>query len=59
MIDEAIASALGDGQEKPEKSRAGAVALSLALRALDELSRSDESNGNAVPSGRFGAAVAM
>jgi len=48
VIDEAIASALGDGQEKPEKLALEPWLYRQALRALDELSRTDESNGNAV-----------
>src|SRR5579864_446429 len=48
VIDEAIAAALGDGQEKPEKLALEPWLYRQALRALDELSRSDESNGNAV-----------
>jgi DNA-directed RNA polymerase specialized sigma24 family protein len=48
VIDEAIASALGDGQEKPEKLALEPWLYRQALRALDRLSRTDESNGNAV-----------
>jgi DNA-directed RNA polymerase specialized sigma24 family protein len=48
VIDEAIAAALGDGQEKPERLSLEPWLYHLALRALDELSRPDESNGNAV-----------
>jgi len=48
VIDEAIASALTDGQEKPEKFALEPWLYRQALRALDELSRTDESNGNAV-----------
>ncbi len=48
VIDEAIAAALGDGQEKPEKLALEPWLYRQALRALDELSRSDESNGHAV-----------
>ncbi|MGA7753714.1 MAG: hypothetical protein WCB05_12835 [Candidatus Sulfotelmatobacter sp.] len=48
VIDEAIAVALSDGQEKPEKLALEPWLYRLALRALDELSRTDESNGNAV-----------
>ena len=48
VIDEAIAAALSDGQEKPEKLSLEPWLYKQALRALDELSRSDESNGNAV-----------
>lgn len=49
VIDEAIAAALTEGQEKPEKLALEPWLYRQALRALDELSRSDESNGNAVP----------
>jgi DNA-directed RNA polymerase specialized sigma24 family protein len=48
VIDEAIAAALGDGQEKPEKLALEPWLYRQALLALDELSRVDESNGNAV-----------
>src|SRR5438270_2421806 len=48
VIDEAIARALGDGQEKPEKLALEPWLYRQALRSLDELSREDESNGNAV-----------
>jgi RNA polymerase sigma factor (sigma-70 family) len=48
VIDETIASALGDGYEKPEKLALEPWLYRLALRALDDLSRTDESNGHAV-----------
>jgi len=48
VIDEAIAAALTDGLEKPEKLALEPWLYHQALRALDELSRADESNGNAV-----------
>jgi len=48
VIDEAIASALSDGQEKPEKLALEPWLYRQALRALEELSHSDETNGNAV-----------
>jgi DNA-directed RNA polymerase specialized sigma24 family protein/ribosome-associated translation inhibitor RaiA len=48
VIDETIASALGDGQEKPERLALEPWLYRLALRALQQLSRSDESNGHAV-----------
>lgn len=48
VIDETIASALGDGQEKPERLALEPWLYRLALRALDDLSRADESNGHAV-----------
>src|SRR4029077_8479852 len=49
VIDETIAAALGDGQEKPERFALEPWLYRLALRAFDELSRTDESNGNAMP----------
>jgi len=53
VIDETIAAALGDGlgnsHEKPERLALEPWLYRLALRALDELSRTDESNGNALP----------
>jgi DNA-directed RNA polymerase specialized sigma24 family protein/ribosome-associated translation inhibitor RaiA len=48
VIDETIAAALGDGHEKPERLALEPWLYRLALQALDELSRVDESNGNAV-----------
>jgi DNA-directed RNA polymerase specialized sigma24 family protein len=48
VIDEAIAAALTDGQEKPEKLALEPWLYRQALHALNELSREDESNGNAV-----------
>jgi len=48
VIDEAIAAALSDGQEKPEKLALEPWLYRQALRALDDLSHSDETNGNAV-----------
>ena len=48
VIDETIAAALGDGQEKPERLALEPWLYRLALRSLEELSRVDESNGNAV-----------
>jgi DNA-directed RNA polymerase specialized sigma24 family protein len=47
VIDETIAAALGGG-EKPEKLALEPWLYRLALRALDQLSRQDESNGGAV-----------
>lgn len=49
VIDEAIAAALGNGQEKPERLALEPWLYRLALRALDELSQTEESNGNALP----------
>jgi DNA-directed RNA polymerase specialized sigma24 family protein len=48
VIDETIAAALTDGLEKPEKLALEPWLYRLALRALDKLCRTDESNGNAV-----------
>jgi len=48
VIDETIAAALGDGEEKPERLALEPWLYRLALKALDELSRTDESNSNAV-----------
>ena len=48
VIDETIAAALGDGFEKPEKLALEPWLYKLALRALDDLSRTDESDGHAV-----------
>ena len=48
VIDETIAAALGDGQEKPERLTLEPWLYRLALNALEQLSQSDESNGNAV-----------
>jgi DNA-directed RNA polymerase specialized sigma24 family protein len=48
VIDETIAAALGNGQEKPERLTLEPWLYRLALQALDELSRVDESNGHAV-----------
>jgi DNA-directed RNA polymerase specialized sigma24 family protein len=49
VIDETIAAALGNGQEKPERLALEPWLYRLALQSLDELSRTDESNGNAIP----------
>jgi DNA-directed RNA polymerase specialized sigma24 family protein len=48
VIDETIAAALTEGQEKPERLALEPWLYRLALRALDELSRPDETNGGAV-----------
>ena len=48
VIDEAIASALAEGQDKPEKLALEPWLYREALRALDRLSHTDETNGNAV-----------
>jgi DNA-directed RNA polymerase specialized sigma24 family protein/ribosome-associated translation inhibitor RaiA len=49
VIDETIAAALGNGQEKPERLALEPWLYRLALRALDDLCLTDESNGNAIP----------
>ena len=49
VIDETIAAALGNGQEKPERLALEPWLYRLALQSLDKLSRTDESNGNAMP----------
>ena len=48
VIDETIAAALGDGQEKPERLALEPWLYRLAMKALDELSRPDGTNGGAV-----------
>jgi DNA-directed RNA polymerase specialized sigma24 family protein len=48
VIDETIAAALGDAEEKPERLALEPWLYRLALRALDDLCRTDESNDNAV-----------
>jgi DNA-directed RNA polymerase specialized sigma24 family protein/ribosome-associated translation inhibitor RaiA len=48
VIDETIAAALGDGEEKPERLALEPWLYRLALRALDDLCHTDESNDNAV-----------
>ena len=48
VIDETIASALGDGREKPERLLLEPWLYRLALDAIDELSRPDGMNGGAV-----------
>src|SRR6202795_3869412 len=48
VIDETIAAALGNGQEKPERLALEPWLYRLALRALDELSQPDGTNGGAV-----------
>jgi RNA polymerase sigma factor (sigma-70 family) len=49
VIDETIAAALGDGQEKPERLALEPWLYRLALQALNDLSRTDESHRNARP----------
>lgn len=48
VIDETIASALGDGLEKPERIMMEPWLYRLALQALDRLCQSDEGNGSSV-----------
>jgi RNA polymerase sigma factor (sigma-70 family) len=48
VIDETIAAALGDGLEKPERLALEPWLYRLAMKALDELSRPDGTNGGAV-----------
>lgn len=48
VIDETIAAALGDRLEKPERLALEPWLYRLALRALDDLSRTDETDGHAV-----------
>jgi DNA-directed RNA polymerase specialized sigma24 family protein len=48
VIDEAIAAALGDGWEKPERLALEPWLYRLALDALDQLSRPEGSNATAV-----------
>jgi len=48
VIDETVAAALGDAQEKPERLALEPWLYRLAMRALDELSRPDGTNGGAV-----------
>src|SRR5579863_2068264 len=48
VIDETIAAALSDGEEKPERLALEPWLYRLALRALDQLSCADETAGHAV-----------
>jgi RNA polymerase sigma factor (sigma-70 family) len=48
VIDEAIAAALSDGLEKPEKLALEPWLYRQAMRALDDLSRTDETDSNAI-----------
>jgi DNA-directed RNA polymerase specialized sigma24 family protein/ribosome-associated translation inhibitor RaiA len=48
VIDETIAAALSDGLEKPERLALEPWLYHLALRALDDLSQLDETDGHAV-----------
>ena len=48
VIDETIAAALGDGEEKPERLALEPWLYRLALQSLGKLSTQEESNGHAV-----------
>ena len=48
VIDETIAAALGDGEQKPERLALEPWLYSLAIKALDQLSHADDANGGAV-----------
>src|SRR5438132_1147907 len=48
VIDETIIATLKDGMEKPEQLTMEPWLYRLALLALDQLSQSDESNGNSM-----------
>jgi RNA polymerase sigma factor (sigma-70 family) len=48
VIDEAIAAALGDSREKPEKLALEAWLYRLALDALDQISTSNHENGDSI-----------
>src|ERR1700720_537934 len=48
VIDETIAAALGNGQEKPERLALEPWLYRLAIKALDELSRPEGTNGGAI-----------
>jgi RNA polymerase sigma factor (sigma-70 family) len=48
VIDETIAAALGDGHDKPERLSLEPWLYRLALQAFDQLSRTDDSDTNAV-----------
>lgn len=48
VIDETVAAALGDGEQKPERLALEPWLYSLAIKALDRLSRPDDTNGGAV-----------
>lgn len=48
VIDETIAAALGENHEKPERIALEPWLYRLAIKALDQLSRSDESNHGAI-----------
>ncbi len=48
VIDETIAVALGDGEQKPERLALEPWLYRLAMKALDRLSRPDDTDGGAV-----------
>ncbi len=48
VVDEAVARALGDGVEKPERLALEAWLYRLAIRAMDDLAASDGANGTSV-----------
>jgi RNA polymerase sigma factor (sigma-70 family) len=48
VIDETIACALGDGEQKPERLALEPWLYHLAMKALDQLCRPDDTNGGAV-----------
>jgi RNA polymerase sigma factor (sigma-70 family) len=48
VIDETVAAALGDGEQKPERLALEPWLYRLAMNALDRLSRPDDTNGGAV-----------
>jgi RNA polymerase sigma factor (sigma-70 family) len=48
VIDETIAAALGEGEQKPERLALEPWLYRLAMQALDQLSQPDETNGGAV-----------
>jgi RNA polymerase sigma factor (sigma-70 family) len=48
VIDETIAAALGDGEKKPERLALEPWLYHLAIKALDQLSRPDDTNGGAL-----------
>jgi ribosomal subunit interface protein len=48
VIDETIATALGDGEQKPERLALEPWLYRLAMQALDRLSRPDDTNGGTV-----------
>lgn len=49
VIDETVAAALGENQEKPDRMALEPWLYKLAMKALDQLSRSNESDNGAIP----------